>query len=55
MADIRLELAREEVTEPARIQSVGTNEFLYKGLELEELQYVPPRRSGSSTHSLLLA
>ncbi|KAL4259306.1 CxC2-like cysteine cluster KDZ transposase-associated domain-containing protein [Pleurotus pulmonarius] len=40
MADIRLELAREEVTEPARIQSVGTNEFLYKGLELEELQRV---------------
>ncbi|KAF7441031.1 hypothetical protein PC9H_001380 [Pleurotus ostreatus] len=40
MADIRLELAREEVAEPARMQSVGTNEFLYKGLELEELQRV---------------
>lgn len=40
MAEIRLELAREEVTEPPRNQSIGVNEFLYKGLELEELQYV---------------
>lgn len=39
MADVRLELAREDVDTPSpRIHSVGENEFLYKGLELEELQ-----------------
>lgn len=38
MAEVRLELAREEVTEPPRTQSSSPNEFLYKGLEIEELQ-----------------
>lgn len=38
MADVRLELAREDIDAPPRTQSIGTNEFLYKGLELEELQ-----------------
>lgn len=38
MADVRLELAREDVDEAPRTHSVGANEFLYKGLELEELQ-----------------
>ncbi|KAG5219690.1 hypothetical protein IMY05_C4794000100 [Salix suchowensis] len=38
MAAVRLELAREEVNEPACAQSNSPNEFLYKGLEIEELQ-----------------
>ncbi|KAF9494569.1 hypothetical protein BDN71DRAFT_1431646 [Pleurotus eryngii] len=40
MAAVRLELAREEVNEPACAQSNSPNEFLYKGLEIEELQQV---------------
>ncbi|KAF7440215.1 hypothetical protein PC9H_000559 [Pleurotus ostreatus] len=40
MAAVRLELAREEVTELTRTQSNSPNEFLYKGLEIEELQRV---------------
>ncbi|KAF9501090.1 hypothetical protein BDN71DRAFT_1555892 [Pleurotus eryngii] len=40
MAAVHLELAREEVTEPAHAQSNSPNKFLYKGLEIEELQQV---------------
>ena len=38
MAEVRLELAKEDADAPLRRHSVSDNEFLYKGLELEELQ-----------------